>query len=718
MKTLTTDPSKLSLICILALNLTLSGCGGSGSSSDDNDSSAGQNSGSTDNDDSDNGSNAGPEQPVAESPAPDSPLVINEILTAVDFRDDAAVENPRGENTPWLEIYNRGDSALNLGDYTLSVPVDYMQSWNFPDMTLAAGEHLIVWGDGQTGDDTDGNLFSSIYLRSARVIDLRDADGNLLDRLDMSGFPADISYGRYPDGDDWRYVYSSPSPGESNPAGDNGFALNCEMISLGVGDTLQAVSFPPRSLTWEADTDLLKVSDDGAITAIKDQSGDSQVSISATDEDGNTEVCDITVVNWKTNQSVLLVSDTPPADFLLDTIDGVLYYTYPGKLLATTNGMQSYEQVGSFPETPGHPIMVKTDNGYYVSSGANVYHSSDLADWSVSNAMRTKTLLHGFASFKDNDGTERLFAGEYSTEKANPHSVYRGLLSKSGAIWDEVLRFDSLEDYYNSGGNLTSIRHIHLTMTDPYTGDVWVGTGDADEHSRLYYSPDNGESFILVGVGSQKYRTLSMWFTEDYVYWNMDSERAEQHVYRLPRSVYRDNGNSWPSLTPELTSGSTVPGLRYLVTANNDGSLPVSVGHLYTETEARTLHANASVRVIDDEDNDYSEDVAELRHASQWYHSWVEADDGSKVLLMSTSVESIDELKRDNNSRIFGFRELDDGSVDVQEVMLVKSEDPDEYVAYSQLTPVTQDADGFIYLQGRLTPHRIYKARLMWHNAD
>ena len=713
MKTLTTHLSKLALISLLTSTLALHGCGGEsgdGTPVDSNGSSSGGNS-------SGNVDTGGPTEPEPETPVRQAALVFNEVLPAIDFRDDSTVRDDKGERIPWLEVYNRGDTTLDLGGYSISVPVDYEHRWNFPAISLAPGEHLRIWGNGEAENHTKDDLYSSIYLRASRVLDLRDTDGDLLDRVDLSGFPADVSYGRYPDGGEWAYVYSAPTPGESNPVGDNGFALNCETASLGLGNTLHAQSFPSRPLTWRSTSDLLDITQDGVIKAIRDKSAESKVTVSATDDLGNTETCDITVVNWNTNRSALLIGDTPPADFLLDTFDGVLYYTLPGKLMATTDGMQNREQVGSFPATPGIPIMLKTAEGYYVSSGEHIYHSRDFSDWSVSNSLRSKTLKHGFAQSKDNRGTERLFAGEYSTEKANPHSVYRGVLSGSQALWDEVLRFDSLQDFYDSGGNLTSVRHIHVVETDPYTGDVWVGTGDADEHSRLYYSPDNGESFTLVGVGSQKYRTLSMWFTEDYVYWNMDSERAEQHVYRLPRSVYRSKGNRWPSLTPELTSGKTVPGLRYLVTAN-DGSLPASLGYLYTETQARTLHANASVRVIDDPANDYSEDVAELRHASQWYHSWVVADNGAKVLLMSTSVESIDGLKRDDNSRIFGFRELDDGRVDVQEVLLVRSNNPAEHVPYSQLTPVTQDADGFIYLQGRLTPHRIYKARLQWRDAD
>ena len=711
MKTLTTPVSKLLLASLLTSLLVLNGCssggGGGDAGSPNDDDSSGDNSGGSSSD--------GPDEPQSETPDSDAALVFNEVLPAVDFRDDSSVRDDKGERIPWLEVYNRSTRSLDLRGYSISVPVDFEHKWDFPAITLAPGEHLRIWGNGEAEKDKD-DLYSSIYLRASRVLDLRDAKGNLLDRLDLSGFPADIAYGRYPDGGDWSYVYSYPSPGESNPVGDNGFALNCETVSLGVGNTLQARSFPERPLTWRSTTDLLEITSDGVIKAIRDKSAESKVTVSATDDLGNTETCDITVVNWETNRSALLIGDTPPADFLLDTFDGVLYYTSPGKLLASTDGMQNRKQVGSFPETPGIPVMLKTKNGYFVSSGDNIYHSMDFRNWDVSNSLRSKTLKHGFAQNKDSNGTERLFAGEYSTEKANPHSVYRGVISGGSTRWDEVLRFDSLQDFYDSGGNLTSIRHIHVVETDPYTGEVWVGTGDADEHSRLYYSPDNGESFTLVGVGSQKFRTLSIWYTEDYVYWNMDSERAQQHVYRLPRSVYRNNGNRWPSLTPELSSGSTVPGLRYLVTAN-DGSLPASLGHLYTETQSRTLHANASVRVVDDPAYDYSEDVAELRHASQWYHSWVEADNGAKVLLMSTSVESIDGLKRDNNSRIFGFRELSDGRVDVQEVLLVKSNSPGEYVPYSQLTPVTQDADGFIYLQGRLTPHRIYKARLKWRDA-
>ena len=547
-------------------------------------------------------------------------------------------------------------------------------------------------------------------------LSLLDADGAVLDRLNDLIIPVDQSFARYPDGGDWSRYYDTPTPGNSNLDAGDRLAANCQDVSITAGKTFQARVMPDVSVKWSSDNSRISVDNNGLITAGSDTYGPgATATLTARDNNGNSTSCTITLVGWTANRSTLKVVGTPAADFLLDYIDDTAYFTYPGKLMASTDGMQSASQVGTFPPTPSSPIMKKTPYGYFASSGNTIYSSADFNSWKTELQMRHRTLQHGFSHYFDkNNNIAHVYAGEYSVGNDDVHSVYRGSTNGDGNVtWEEILYWGSLTDFFNNNGNLDTIRHVHLVVTDPYTGHVWVGTGDADQHSRLYYSEDNGESFTLVGIGSQKFRSLSIWFTENYVYWNMDTEMAPQHIYRLPRSVYKKNGR-WPSLTPELSSGSTKAGVRYLVTASTDGRFPTGTGGIYTENTARSIDSGNRVRPVEDAGYDYSEKVAELTHASHWYHLWVKDQNGDDVLIMNTSAEGNEPFRRDFKSRTFGFKEKKDGSVDVQELLSMPSNTPDELNIYTQLAPHMQDKDGYIYFQGRNTAHRIYKMRLNW----
>jgi len=249
---------------------------------------------------------------------------------------------------------------------------------------------------------------------------------------------------------------------------------------------------------------------------------------------------------------------------------------------------------------------------------------------------------------------------------------------------------------------------------DPYTGHVWVNTGDGNEHSRILYSDDHGDSFRLLGTGEQKWRTLSIWFTSTHVYWDMDAVEP-QSIWRVPRSVF-DKTRSWPTMTPELTSGMTTPGRRYLVTATESSSyFGAPVGSLYTENTPRLLSLVNRARVIDDPAYAYYEEVAQLFNGSQWYTIRAQNAAGEEIQLMGASPEG---ALRDWNGRVFGIKERPGLKPDVQELLLVQSKTPDTYIRFLQLEPRGQDKHGYIYFVGRETPYKVYMAILNWNDAE
>ena len=104
------------------------------------------------------------------------PLVINEVMAS----NTKTVKDPQGEYDDWIELFNAGDYAINVGGMYLT--------------------------DEPNNDGDDILLFN----RDART---------LIDGFNFIDQRADISYGRYPDGDrDLRYMAFPTSTAANNGA--------------------------------------------------------------------------------------------------------------------------------------------------------------------------------------------------------------------------------------------------------------------------------------------------------------------------------------------------------------------------------------------------------------------------------------------------------------------------------------------------------------------
>ena len=151
-------------------------------------------------------------------------LYVNEIMAA----NDGTVSDPQGDYDDWIEIYNNGPASVDIGgmsiaDDTNGPPHDYRIPTGNPGLTtIPSGDFLILWADGDTND---GILHLPFQLSagSGELVSLYDTNGStVLDVLVFGPMGADVSYGRYPDGDPVPYLMSSPTPGASNSVGRSG----------------------------------------------------------------------------------------------------------------------------------------------------------------------------------------------------------------------------------------------------------------------------------------------------------------------------------------------------------------------------------------------------------------------------------------------------------------------------------------------------------------
>ncbi len=155
--------------------------------------------------------------PGAENQNPEVPetvvLWINEFVAL----NNTGIQDEAGEYEDWLEIYNPGPDAVEMGGLFLTDDLTLTTQWAFPDTTLPAEGFLLVWCDS---DAADGPLHTNFKLSgSGEEIGLfgRLAAGN--EEIDSHTYAqqvADVSEGRQTDGSETWVTFATPTPGASN----------------------------------------------------------------------------------------------------------------------------------------------------------------------------------------------------------------------------------------------------------------------------------------------------------------------------------------------------------------------------------------------------------------------------------------------------------------------------------------------------------------------
>ena len=143
-------------------------------------------------------------------------VVLNELLASnVDYFPDA-----QGEFDDWIELYNPGDVAVDVGGMYLTDNLSDLTKWRIPVgktalTTIAAHGLLLIWADK---DVTQEGLHADFSLDAGgEELALVDADGvTILDSITFGEQRADVSYGRVPDGTDAWQLMAFPTPGGSN----------------------------------------------------------------------------------------------------------------------------------------------------------------------------------------------------------------------------------------------------------------------------------------------------------------------------------------------------------------------------------------------------------------------------------------------------------------------------------------------------------------------
>jgi hypothetical protein len=120
-------------------------------------------------------------------------------------------EDSDGDTPDWFEIYNSGNTSIDLKGWTATDNDADITKWEFPDIILGAQEYVLVWASKK-----DKFMHSNFKLSSqGETLSLYDSTGMLVDSLEVVGLLRDKSIGRSME-DFSTVYYQSPTPGSIN----------------------------------------------------------------------------------------------------------------------------------------------------------------------------------------------------------------------------------------------------------------------------------------------------------------------------------------------------------------------------------------------------------------------------------------------------------------------------------------------------------------------
>ena len=138
-------------------------------------------------------------------------LWVNEVLPV----NGSINTDEHSEYEPWIEIYNSSASSINLAGMYLTNDYNSPTKWAIPAGTvLNGGQWMIFWADAETGD---GPLHTNFALSAAGgAVGLYTSASKIIDYLNYDALPMDVSYGKYPDGNNVRREFVTPTPAAQN----------------------------------------------------------------------------------------------------------------------------------------------------------------------------------------------------------------------------------------------------------------------------------------------------------------------------------------------------------------------------------------------------------------------------------------------------------------------------------------------------------------------
>lgn len=166
------------------------------------------------------------------------PLVINEVMV----KNFSTWQGGNLGYCDWVEVKNVSDETLLLSDFYLSDDEDEYRSWQFPQLSLAPGEMIMVCCDESGLSAGEGYVTANFSLGSDGEQLFLSGPQGLIDYVFLQDIPYECSYGRMEGQPGWFY-FSTPSPGRANGEGYRRVSAAPQAVTAdGVFEDVESVS--------------------------------------------------------------------------------------------------------------------------------------------------------------------------------------------------------------------------------------------------------------------------------------------------------------------------------------------------------------------------------------------------------------------------------------------------------------------------------------------
>jgi len=139
-------------------------------------------------------------------------------INEVQYNNASTLHDEDGDTPDWIEIYNAGDTLLNLKGYMLTDNVNKNHYWKFPSVQIASHGYVVIYASGK--DKAKGkHLHANFKLKQLKEsVYLFSPDKELIDSIAAMCNPTNKTIARIPDGANTLHIAAATPLGSNNTA--------------------------------------------------------------------------------------------------------------------------------------------------------------------------------------------------------------------------------------------------------------------------------------------------------------------------------------------------------------------------------------------------------------------------------------------------------------------------------------------------------------------
>ena len=120
-------------------------------------------------------------------------LAAQLVITELAAESQAALVDDDGDRSDWIELYNAGDEPAPLAGWYLTDDAGDLTRWQFPDVSLAPQDYLLVYASGKDRTDPTSLLHADFRLDDeGEYLALVQPDGHTVEYAFGPSYPAQL----------------------------------------------------------------------------------------------------------------------------------------------------------------------------------------------------------------------------------------------------------------------------------------------------------------------------------------------------------------------------------------------------------------------------------------------------------------------------------------------------------------------------------------------